>query len=145
MTSFEQMLLDKGYLKFIFNGNTMKYEVAKGHTISTMVNLGHIYIHSSDTNLLNKIEQGKSVLEEDFTDDIRVNQICFGRSEKGKPPTLISPRPRIEIKRFRNDREVTENEGRDDSMNHVLKEIPFDKIFEAMFDRSIIFKFDLRE
>ena len=31
MTQFEQMLLDKGYIKHIFNSKTMKFETAKGH------------------------------------------------------------------------------------------------------------------
>lgn len=35
-----------------------------------------------------------------------------------------------------------ENQQMDDSMNIVLKEISFDRIFEAMFDKSIVFEFD---
>jgi hypothetical protein len=56
VTQFEQMLLDKGYIKHILNCKTMKFEMAKGHTISTMVN-----------HILQKIASGKSVMEEDFT------------------------------------------------------------------------------
>ena len=48
MTRFEQQLIDKGYLKFILNCKTMKFEIAKGHTISSMVNLDHRYFLKSD-------------------------------------------------------------------------------------------------
>jgi hypothetical protein len=143
MTQFEQMLLDKGYIKYILNCKTMKFEVAKGHTISSMVNLDHRYFHNTDTNILQKIESGKSVMEKDFTWEDRKGEICFGLNEVGKPPTLISPRPRIEIKRIKNDCVVIENEQYDNSMNIVLKEILNDKIFKAMYDRDIIIKIDL--
>lgn len=123
MTRFEQMLLDKGYIKHILNCKTMKFEEAKGHTISTMVNLDHRYVHNTDENIL------------------RI--ICFGLHEAGKPPTLISPRPRIEVKRIKDGKEIIENELYDDSMNVVLKNIPHEEIYKAMYDKSIIIRIDL--
>jgi hypothetical protein len=143
MTKFEQMLLDKGYLKFVLNCKTMKYEEATGHTISTMVNLDHRYFHSSDTNVLQKIATGKSVMDEDFTWEDREGEICFGLHEAGRPPTLISPRPRIRIKRINEGREVVETEIRDDSMNIVLKEFQHEEIYKAMYDKSIFIELDL--
>lgn len=143
MTKFEEFLIDKGYIMFSFNAKEMKYYKPKAHIISTMVNLGHIYIHNSDTNLLNKIEQGKSVMEADFTWEDRKKEIVFGLREKDKPPTLISPRPKIRVKRFRKKIEVIENQDYDDSMNIVLSKIDFEDIFEAMYDNSICFEFDL--
>ena len=95
MTQFEQMLLDKGYIKHILNCKTMKFEVAKGHTISTMANLNYRYINETDTNLLSKIADGKSVIDKYFTCEDRNGEICFGLREIGKPHTLINPRPRI--------------------------------------------------
>lgn len=143
MTEFEQMLLDKGYIKHILNCKTMKFEKAKGHIISTMVNLDHIYIHKTDTNLLDKINNGKSVMDKDFTFEDRKGEICFGLHEKDKPPTLISPRPRIEVKRIKEGKEVIENEQYDDSMNVVLKETPHEEIFKAMYDQNIVIRIDL--
>ena len=143
MTQFEQMLLDKGYIKHILNCKTMKFEMAKGHTISTMVNLDHRYFHNTDTNILQKIESGKSVMEEDFTWENRKGEICFGLNQVGKPPTLINPRPRIEVKRIKEGREVIENEQYDDSMNVVLKDISHEEIFKAMYNKSIVIKIDL--
>jgi len=143
MTKFEQMLLDKGYIKHILNCKTMKFEMAKGHTISTMVNLDHRYFHNTDTNILQKIASRKSVLEEDFTWENRKGEICFGLNQVGKPPTLIKPRPRIEVKRIKEGREVIENEQYDDSMNVVLKDISHEEIFKAMYDRDIVIKIDL--
>jgi hypothetical protein len=147
MTKFEGFLIDKGYTMYAFNAKEMKYYKPKEHIISTMVNLGHIYIHNSDANLLNKIEQGKSVMEDDFTWEDRKKEIVFGLREKDKPPTLISPRPRIKVKRFitinEKQVEVLEDEKFDDSMNIVLSKIDFEKIFKAMYDKSICFDFDL--
>ena len=143
MTQFEQMLLDKGYIKHILNCKQMKFEIAKEHTISTMGNLDHIYFHNSDTNVLQKIASGKSIMEEDFTREDRKGEICFGLYEAGRPPTLISPRPKIEVKRIKEGKEVVENEQYDDSMNVVLKDIPHKEIFEAMYDRNIVIKINL--
>lgn len=143
MTQFEQMLLNKGYIKYILNSKTMKYEIANGHTISTMVNLEHRYFHISDKNVLCKIESEKSIFNDDFTFEDRRGEICFGLSETGKPPTLISPRPRIEVRRINNGKEVIQDEQYDDSMNVVLKDISHEEIFKAMYDRSIVIKIDL--
>lgn len=145
MTQFEQMLLDKGYIKYILNCKTMKFEVAKGHTISTMVNLDHRYFHNTDENILQKIAIGKSVTEDDFTLEDRRLEICFGLNESGKHPTLISPRPRIEVKRIKNGKKVIENEQFDDSMNVVLKHFSHEEIFKAMYDSDIVIKIDLTQ
>ena len=37
---------------------------------------------------------------------LRKNEIVFGLREKDKPPTLISPRPRIRVKRFKTINEI---------------------------------------
>lgn len=143
MTKFEQFLLYKGYIKHILNGKTMKFEIAKSHIISTMVNIDHRYFHETDKTILDKIESGKSVMDEDFTWEDRKGEICFGLREQGKPATLISPRPIIKVKRIKDGKEVIENEELDNSMNIVLKDISHDKIFKAMFDKSICLEIDL--
>jgi len=141
MTSFEQMLLDKGYIKYVLNCKIMKYEIAEGHELSSMGNIDHRYFHKTDTNILNKIANGDSVMDK-ITNDDRKNEITFGLHERGKPPTLIHPRPRIEIKKIKDNKEVLEREWYDDSMNVVLLHTAYDEILKAMFDRSIILKFD---
>lgn len=146
MTGFEQMLLDKGYIKYILNCKTMKYELAKGHIISTMTNIDHRYFHKTDENVLRKIEAEESVMKEDFTFEDRKGEICFGLHEAGKPSTLISPRPRIEVKRIKDGKQVIDN-GLfvDDGMNAILQHFSYEKIFEAMYDRNIVLKLDLTE
>jgi hypothetical protein len=147
MTNFEQFLIDKGYIMYALNCKEMKYFEPKNHVISTMVNISHFYIHKNDTNLLIKIKKGVSLKDKDFTTEDRNKEICFGLHEAGKPPTLIYPRPLIEVKRIRNIEnkqvEVIESEQWDDSMNIVLSKIDFEDILKAMYDKSIIFKFDL--
>lgn len=75
------------------------------------------------------------------------NQIIWGLSQYGKPPTIIYPRPKINVKKHRefNGTKIMfiENESMDDSMNLLLEKVNHEKIFKAMFDKSIIFNFDL--
>ena len=143
MTNFEQKLLDNGYIKFVLNCKTMKYEEPNGHTISTMNNLDHRYFHKGD-KVLEKIRAGKSVMDKDFTWEDRKHEIVFGLHEKGKPTTLISPRPRIEVKRYVDGKLVLmQNEDFDDSMNYVLDNFTAEEIFSAMYDKEICFKAEL--
>ena len=73
----------------------------------------------------------------------------YGLHEYKKPPTLISPRPKIKIHKtiivdsVKTD--VVINEIFDDAMNIVLKEVECEDIFKAIHDESICFEFDLRE
>lgn len=147
MTTFESMLIDKGFIKHILNCRTMKYELADKHIMSTMVNLDHRYIHKSDKTLLDKIKQGKSIMDNDFTLDDRKGIVCFGFNEKGKPPTLINPRPKISVKREREingeKQMVIEDQQSDDSMNLVLSKENPEEIFKALFDDSIVFNYNL--
>ena len=149
MTAFENMLIDKGYKKYVLNCKTMKYEPTDKHIISTMVNLDHRYIHETDEVILKKIEQGKSVMDDDFTWEDRKGVICFGLHEANKPPTLINPRPKISVKRecdFNGEKMVViEDERFDDSMNLALSKEKPEQIFKALFDDSIFFEYDLTD
>lgn len=141
MTLFELFLIEMGYIKFILNTKTFKYEKPKNHNISTMVNIDHRYFHHSD-KIIEKIEQGLTV-KNGITWDDRKGEIAFGLHEYGKPSTLITPRPSIEVKRIKNDMIVIENENYDDSMNIILKDVSNVDIFKAMYDKSIVLKIDL--
>jgi hypothetical protein len=149
MTRFEMFLMDKGYIRFILNCTNMKFEKPKQHIISTMSNLDHRYIHKSETNLLDKINRGKSVMDEDFTCEDRKGEICFGLHEKNKPATLIYPRPTIVIQKTEIINGIKENiiltEQDDDAMNIILLKIDYEEILKAMYDKSICFELDLRE
>jgi hypothetical protein len=82
------------------------------------------------------------VKDEDFE-----NQIIWGFLEHGKPPTLIHPRPKINVKRFRefNGKKylVNENESTDDSMNLCLSKENHNDILNALNDDTILYKYDL--
>ena len=73
----------------------------------------------------------------------------IGLHEHKKPPTLISPRPRIQIYKTivvdLVEKDIVINEHDDDAMNVVLKEVECEDIFKAIHDKSICFHFDLRE
>jgi hypothetical protein len=73
----------------------------------------------------------------------------IGLHEFKKPPTLISPRPRIQIYKTivvdLVEKDIVINEHDDDAMNVVLKEVECEDIFKAIHDKSICFHFDLRE
>ena len=73
----------------------------------------------------------------------------YGLHEFKKPPTLISPRPRIRIHKTiivdSVKKDITISESEDDAMNIVLKEIEYEQIFKAIHDKSFCFEFDLRD
>jgi hypothetical protein len=138
MTAFENFLIEKGYIRFAFDAAKGKYYQPKLYVISTMSNLGHLYIHESDVNLLSKIKEDKSITPED-----RKNEIIFGLHEKDRPPTLIYPRPRIKVTRTKEDKLIIEDEQYDDSMNIVLQKENFNQILKAMYNKSICFEYDL--
>jgi hypothetical protein len=145
MTKFEEFLVDKGYIMYAFDFKENKFYKPKVHIISTMTNIRHFYIHNSDTDLLKRIEKEENPNNFSLKDFEKT--IIYGLSEKDKPSTLISPRPRILVKRFRTYNEqqykVIESEKNDDSMNIVISKINFEDIYKAMYDKSIVFKFDL--
>lgn len=109
MTSFESFLVKKGYVKKVFDFKTMTYKEPKHHIISTMVNLDHRYL-----------KDGK--------------EIIFGLNEAGKPPTLIYPRPNIELTR---NGKIEDNTS-DDAMNVVLSKIDHEIIYQSMFNNQVI-------
>lgn len=65
-------------------------------------------------------------------------EIIWGLHEFKKPPTLIYPRPRIILI---NKNGFTLNEINDDAMNICLKKESNEDIYKAMFDNSIVFKY----
>lgn len=74
-------------------------------------------------------------------------ECVWGLSEKGRPPTLIYPRPRIYVKR----REVIGgvecnviyDNNRDDSMSICIEKEEPEVIAKAMFDDNLYFEYDL--
>ena len=134
-------LIDSGYLKFIFNCGTMKYETSNKHTLSSLTNIDNRYIHHTNYELLRMIESKVSVLDSSFKSEYRIGEICFGLSEKGKPSTLISPRPRINFIKSVNNEMVLYDEQHDDSMNAALNIFTFEEIMNAINDRSIVLEF----
>lgn len=68
--------------------------------------------------------------------------LCFGLSEYGKPPTLLKPRPGIEIKRIKENKIVIETELNDDSVNIILKMFTPAEILAAIKEKKS-FKIDL--
>lgn len=69
--------------------------------------------------------------------------ICWGLSEFRKPPTLISPRPRINLIMMFQGKRVMFSEVVDDAMNICIKREKPEDIYKAMFDDSIVFQYDL--
>jgi len=134
MTSFERYLVDeKGYIMYILNMKTGKFEIPERHSISSISNLDQRYIHKDDKEFLDYINNG--VRHTEMSQDVLSRQIVFGLSEYEKPPTLISPRPKIRILRTKEDGTVSvENEAYDDSMNVILEHISPEKIYFAMYN-----------
>jgi hypothetical protein len=66
------------------------------------------------------------------------NPVIWGLHEFNKPPTLISPRPKI--LKYANG--LLYNQEMDDVMNLCLQKELHQDIFKAMFDKSIVFKYE---
>ena len=157
MTGFEQFLITKGYIKHLGelyknktpteNKYVTKYKAVTTYSISSMGNMSYRYIHESDTALLKKIKEGKGFTFNKESEMEFKDTILFGLNEHAMPTTLISPRPKIRVLRervFSNDRKMNalETEDSDNSMNVVLGKEDHETIFKAMYDHSIVFKYD---
>jgi hypothetical protein len=70
------------------------------------------------------------------------NSIIWGMNEFGKPPTLISPRPKIKYHTEKNDRRIILSEQFDNAMNICLQKENHEIVFEAMFDSNITFEYE---
>lgn len=71
-------------------------------------------------------------------------EIAYGLHEAHKPPTLIYPRPKIKM--VINDDVFgfkTLNEQSDDAMNLCMQKEDHQLILKAMFDKNILFEYDL--
>lgn len=143
--SFEDFLFSKGYKKYVLVMVNKKwtFKPFTNEIVSSLSNLDYRYIHESDP-IIDKINNNTPITEGGITFEDRKGEICWGLNELGKPPVLIYPRPRIIVKRLdENGHEIYEDQRRDDSMFIAAKEKTNEEIFEAMFDRTIIFEFDL--
>ena len=121
-TAFENYLIKKGFNPHSYNFKTKQLEPTDKIGYSSMGILRLVYINPSDP---------------DF-------KVYFGLNQKGFSPTLIEPRPKVEILK-RNDEGflVVQDQSRDSIMISILEKESFDDILEAMRDRTIIFKYDL--
>lgn len=120
MTEFEQFLISTGYIKYIFNGKKGDYELAQSHHISTITNIDYRYIKNNDFN----------------------NPIIFGLHVNKKPPTLIYPRPNMVLINANGIHDYTIRRFSDDYMNRILRDNPPHEVYNALFDKTKIYKFN---
>ena len=114
----EEYLLSIGYKKMVFDTKEMRLKDYGDEILSTLGNLDFRYVKGNKT-------------------------FIWGLHEFSKPPTLVSPRPKIEVKRLDEDGNICLlNESLDDSMNLVLSKYEPKEIYEAI-DSGLCFKFDL--
>ena len=136
--AFEQFLInEKGYT--LYETNTDFYFHKPTHPYySTMGNIGFTFVDEREVDFHN----GRHKIGYQFKYPI----ICFGLAQK-LIPTIIHPRPLIRLRRnLKIDSKtfsILETEMNDDSMNYILSNVPFEEIYKAMFDNSIVFEFDL--
>ena len=135
MIPFERYINKKGYIKYVLNMSSKKYTLLERYSIPELSHLDHRYINKEDKEFIDLINRGLNFDNKEFTPEIIKRQIIFGCGNNGVI-TLISPRPKIRIFRIVEGKSIIENESSDDSMNLVLERISFDKIFNAMFNKS---------
>jgi len=72
------------------------------------------------------------------------NPIVWGLNSMGKPPTLITPRPEILIKKINKDNQVYFlNNSDDDAVNYVLSNEDSLLIYDAIINKNIFFHYNL--
>ncbi len=130
MTSFEKYLIQNNYKRYSFSVKD-GYKLADTYNVSTMGEIHYHYININDP-IIDKINKDLS-----YSMDERLNVIVFGLNEVGKPPTLVYPRPNIELnagsKVYYNDR--------DNAMNTCLRLESNKDILFAMFNKEKKFKY----
>jgi len=87
MDKLERYLVDKNYISFVYCCKTSKYKKTEQYQLSSMTNLDHRYIPINDLDI-----NGEDIKIKTFD-----NMIIYGLHEYKKPPTLIYPRPNINI------------------------------------------------
>lgn len=125
--NIQDYLIKKGYIGYraVFEKNNLVFKKNTMGYFSTMVNGGLDIRYVKDS---------------DFK-----NAIIYGLNERGKPPTLVYPRPKIYLKKYCEVSKTTIwlSETMDDAMNYCLYKESFDDIFKAMFNKNIVFEYDL--
>lgn len=73
-------------------------------------------------------------------------EIIYGLGYVGDPPTLVSPRPRINliIENILDDRPIIIHEDNNVSVDVCLKKEKPEDIFKAMYDKSIVFEYNIK-
>lgn len=117
------------------------------HILEVLQDNGFTFTQGFHPNYSTMVLGGtRSLLE-----DSKGNKVTWGLNEHKKPPTLLHPRPKIILKRkyegkndiiFENEIEIL-SELYDDAMNFCLQKESHEEIFKAMFDKSIVFEYDL--
>jgi len=143
MTNFEQYLIDIGYTRLEFDCKNGFYKKSQGYHLSSMGNLDYRYFHNTNSNidfLLNP--KFKDASPERKTNLVN-GEIIFGLNEYPLPPTLVSPRPNIIVKRIKDGRVVELTGELDADMTAILQHFDPPIILLAMYNKSITLTLDL--
>lgn len=138
MYGFDKFIIDKGFKPYIFDtekGRHLVNRETNGKTYpSTIGNLDVRFVRIG-SELQRKIEAKEKIEEEDYKN----NYIICGLSELHKPPTLISPRPKIMRKtKIDGGYKVERLDVFDDYINRMLKDTSHEEVFERMFNQKMI-------
>jgi hypothetical protein len=131
MTSFEKFLIENNYNKYVMNYRTFLFTHVSNHQLSTSGNLEHYYVHKKHM-----------LIDGSFKPNIPI--ITFGLSEVHKKPTLISPRPIINVTRINETSSIIQNEFYDNSVNLVLMNEKPELILASLWDKRITFNYTVK-
>lgn len=158
MKHITQILLDNGYNPYLFIKKTnwnkdakrQSQNILEAHKDSVIFISGDFeseesafYVPTTNINSFSSMRiSGLSITfakDRDFE-----NTFVWGLREGGKPPTLISPRPEILVKKVDENGVYYENESFDDSMNLVLTNEDHSELFSILINKiPKIYNYDL--
>jgi len=137
MHGFDRYLEGRGYKSFAFNSETGRLEETGSNSISSLGPIGLLYIHSSN-EAMKLVDKGESIKGLDIKD-------CFilGLNEGGGSPTLISPRPKIKVKKTCGLVWWLEFEWRDISMALAFENESLEDIYNAAINQDVTFIYNV--
>lgn len=143
MSEFEIYLLSLGYEIFYFDYDSGLYKRPERYELDVDNIFSYSYFHYSEEDIIQAIDNGIHSYHQDFPKSYFSKCIIYGYNDGTNIPTLIYPRPTINVFCFdTTGKKIVETAILDRSMNLVLNTKSPKEIYKSIYDKSVVFNFD---